>query len=71
MAEYTHPLDPLSPAEIKVTAAVIRSAVLQRKLKNLRFNTITLKVCKLSRILPHAQVPRNASEHCIPVGLTI
>ena len=39
-----HPLDPLSPDEIKTTAAVVRSAAQQKRLKNLRFNTITLKV---------------------------
>lgn len=41
---YAHPLDPLSPDEIKTTASVVRSAVSQKRLKNLRFNTITLKV---------------------------
>lgn len=41
---FAHPLDPLSPDEIKTTAAVVRSAVQQKRLKNLRFNTITLKV---------------------------
>lgn len=39
-----HPLDPLSPDEIVTAASVVRNAVLERKLKNLRFNTITLKV---------------------------
>lgn len=41
---FAHPLDPLSPDEIKVAASVVRSTVSQKRLKNLRFNTITLKV---------------------------
>jgi Cu2+-containing amine oxidase len=48
MTNFAHPLDPLSPDEIKITASVVRSAVLQKKLKNLRFNTITLKVVRLT-----------------------
>ena len=44
MADFAHPLDPLSSEEIRATAAAVRSAVLQKRLKNLRFNTITLRV---------------------------
>lgn len=44
MAEFSHPLDPLFPDEIKATATAVRSAVLAKGLENLRFNTITLKV---------------------------
>lgn len=45
MAKSTlHPLDPLSPDEIRATAAAVRTAVAEKRLENLRFNTITLKV---------------------------
>ncbi|GAQ81207.1 Copper amine oxidase [Klebsormidium nitens] len=43
MAKFAHPLDPLSFAEIQATAAAVRTAVLEKGLENLRFNTITLK----------------------------
>ena len=64
MANYAHPLDPLSPDEIKVTAAVVRNAVHQKKLKNLRFNTITLKV---RVVLALSTVVRTSETSCLAI----
>ena len=39
-----HPLDPLSPEEIKTTAGIIKAKAAELSLPNLRFNVITLAV---------------------------
>lgn len=39
-----HPLDPLTPEEIKAAAASIKAAAAEKDLSPLRFNVITLAV---------------------------
>lgn len=46
-----HPLDPLTPAEIKAAAAAIKATAAGKDLSPLRFNVITLAVCLLSLLI--------------------
>lgn len=40
----SHPLDPLTPEEIKAAAGAIKAKAAEKDLPNLRFNVITLAV---------------------------
>ena len=48
-----HPLDPLSPEEIKTTAGVIKAKAAELSLPNLGLNVITLAVSPQPIILTH------------------
>ena len=60
-----HPLDPLSPEEIKTTAGLIKAKAAELSLPNLRFNVITLAVS------PQPTAPQPAAPAVLCSVLTV